>query len=369
MQTSRLRPGASPVRPSTVCRRVMKGERIMRQSRSIAIKAGLYVLTMAVIVYVVVFMNTPYMINQPGTAEEVKPIVSIKSGDKEEKGAFMLTTVSVSYANLWMLAISPFNKDAEVVRKEPDRNDAEYETEQRYYMSSSQSSAVMAAYRKAGVKYDVVSQYVFIIGLSKESEPKGNFRSGDIIRTVNGQPVKRFEDLAPSLQGKKPGDIVPVQLSRDGKTVEEQVELVQIVDAEGIRKAGLGVSVGEVLKVEAADKAKEVTFADTEIGGPSAGLMFTLEIYNQLTPGDLTKGHRIAGTGTISEDGTVGPIGGVQFKIVAAEREKAEIFFVPEANYKDAKAKAEKIGSKMELVPVKKLDDALNYLRALKPKG
>ncbi|KFN09233.1 SepM family pheromone-processing serine protease [Paenibacillus macerans] len=341
----------------------------MRQSRSIAIKAGLYVLTMAVIVYVVVFMNTPYMINQPGTAEEVKPIVSIESGDKEEKGAFMLTTVSVSYANLWMLATSPFNKDAEVVRKEPDRNDAEYETEQRYYMSSSQSSAVMAAYRKAGVKYDVVSQYVFIIGLSKESEPKGNFLSGDIIRAVDGQPVKRFEDLAPSLQGKKPGDIVPVQLSRDGKTVEEQVELVQIVDAEGIRKAGLGVSVGEVLKVEAADKAKEVTFADTEIGGPSAGLMFTLEIYNQLTPGDLTKGHRIAGTGTISEDGTVGPIGGVQFKIVAAEREKAEIFFVPEANYKDAKAKAEKIGSKMELVPVKKLDDALNYLQALKPKA
>ncbi|RRJ65300.1 PDZ domain-containing protein [Paenibacillus oralis] len=338
----------------------------MRQSRSIAIKAGLYVLTMAVIVYVVVFMNTPYMINQPGTAEEVKPIVSVKSGDTEEKGAFMLTTVSVSYANLWMLATSPFNKDAEVVRKEPDRNDKEYETQQRYYMSSSQSSAVMAAYRKAGVKYDVVSQYVFIVGLSKESEPKGSFQSGDIIRQVNGQPVKRFEDLAPLLQGKKPGDVVPVQLSRSGKTVEEQVELVQIVDAEGARKAGLGVSVGEVLKVEAADKTKEVTFADTEIGGPSAGLMFTLEIYNQLTPGDLTKGHRIAGTGTISEDGTVGPIGGVQFKIVAAERKKAEIFFVPEANYKEARAKAEEIGSKMELVPVQKLDDALNYLQALK---
>lgn len=323
---------------------------------------------MAVIVYVVVFMNTPYMINQPGTAEEVKPIVSVKSGDTEEKGAFMLTTVSVSYANLWMLATSPFNKDAEVIRKEPDRNDKEYETEQRYYMSNSQSSAVMAAYRKAGVKYDVVSQYVFIIGLSKENEPKGNFLSGDIIRQVNGQPVKKFEDLAPLLQGKKPGDVVPVQLSRSGKTVEEQVELVQIVNAEGVRKAGLGVSVGEVLKVEATDKTKEVTFADTEIGGPSAGLMFTLEIYNQLTPGDLTKGHRIAGTGTISEDGIVGPIGGVQFKIVAAEREKAEIFFVPEANYKEAKAKAEAIGSKMKLVPVKKLDDALNYLQALKQK-
>jgi PDZ domain-containing protein len=77
----------------------------------------------------------------------------------------------------------------------------------------------------------------------------------------------------------------------------------------------------------------------------------------------------VAGTGTIAEDGTVGAIGGVQFKIVASDREKAEIFFVPEANYKVAKAKAEEIGSKMKLVPVKTLDDALDYLASLEPKA
>lgn len=341
----------------------------MRQSRSRALKAGLYVLTLAIIIYVVVYMSTPYMINQPGTAEEIKPMVSIKAGDPEEKGAFMLTTVSVSYANVWMLATARFNKHAEVVRKEPDRNDEEYETQQRYYMSSSQSNAIMAAYNKAGVKYDVVSEYVFIVGLSKENAPKGDFHSGDIIRQVNDQPVTRFEDLGTLLQGKKAGDRVPVQLERNGKTVEQQVELVEIKDAGGGHKAGLGVTVGELRKVEAADKDQEVSFANTRIGGPSAGLMFTLEIYNQLTPGDLSKGYRIAGTGTIAEDGTVGSIGGIQFKIVASDRKQAEIFFVPEENYKDAKAKAAEIGSAMKLVPVKKLDDALDYLQALEPKA
>ncbi|MNW48294.1 Lon protease [compost metagenome] len=339
-----------------------------RQSRSIFIKSVLYFATLAVVVYVLVYMPTPYMINKPGTAEEVKPMVIVESGDPEEKGAFMLTTVSVSYANLAMLVTSRFNKHAEVVRKEPDRNEKEYETQQRYYMSSSQSSAVMAAYHHAGIEYSVVPEYVFVIGLSKTITPKGDFQSGDKIIKVNGQAVDRFEDLAAILQEKKPGDVVPVQLERQGESIKQEIELVNISPEGDSVKAGLGVSVGEVREVQPKEAVNEVKFADTRIGGPSAGLMFTLEIYNQLTPGDLSKGYRVAGTGTMAEDGTVGTIGGVQFKIVASDREKAEIFFVPEANYKDARAKADAIGSTMKLVPVKTVDDALSYLKELPDK-
>lgn len=337
----------------------------MRQSRSGFIKAGLYIITLAIIVYVVVYMPTPYMINQPGTAEEIKPMVTIPAGDPEEEGTFMLTTVSVSYANIAMLATSRFQAHTEVVRKEPDRNEKEYATQQHYYMSSSQSNAIMAAYNLANVEYEVVPEYVFVVGLSKTFAPKGDFQSGDIISMVDGRPVERFEDLPELLQGKKSGDRVEVVLSRNGKEIRHQVELVEIGQDSALPKAGLGVSVGEVRKVMPTDKNKEVKFADTRIGGPSAGLMFTLEIYNQLTPGDLSKGYRIAGTGTISEDGTIGSIGGVQFKIVASHREKAEIFFVPEANYKDAKAKADEIGTTMKLIPVKHADEALQYLEAL----
>ncbi|SDE71226.1 PDZ domain-containing protein [Fontibacillus panacisegetis] len=339
-----------------------------RQSRSIFIKSVLYFITLAILVYVLVYMPTPYMINKPGTAEEVKPMVTISGGDPEEKGTFMLTTVSVSYANIAMLVTSQFNKHAEVVRKEPDRNEQEYETQQRYYMNSSQSSAIMAAYLKSGIEYSVVPEYVFVIGLSKTIMTKGNFQSGDKIVKLNGQRVNRFEDLGAILQGKSPGDAVSVQLERQGESIDQEVELVKISKEGDAVKAGLGVSVGEVRKVQPKESAHEVEFSNTRIGGPSAGLMFTLEIYNQLTPGDLSKGYRVAGTGTMAEDGTVGPIGGVQFKIVASDREKAEIFFVPEDNYKDAKAKADAIGTKMKLVPVKTVDDALKYLNTLPTK-
>ncbi|MNC58959.1 Lon protease [compost metagenome] len=123
--------------------------------------------------------------------------------------------------------------------------------------------------------------------------------------------------------------------------------------------------IGAVQKVEPKVAGKVVSFVDTNVGGPSAGLMFTMEIYNQLTPGDLSKGHRIAGTGTIDADGNVGAIGGVKHKIVAADREKAEVFFVPVKNYDEAKARADKIGTDMLLVPVSTLDEALKYMEKL----
>lgn len=338
---------------------------VRSQSKSIVIKSVLYFISLAIVTYVLVYMPTPYMINKPGTAEEIKPMVTISKGDPEENGTFMLTTVSVSYANLAMLFTSRFNEHAEVVRKEPDRNEEEYATQQRYYMNNSQSSAVLAAYNHAGIEYSVVPEYVFVIGLSKTITTKGDFRPGDKIVSVDGRKMDRFEDLSSSMQGKAPGSVVSVEIDRGGKIIKQEVELVEIGKEGDVIKAGFGVSVGEVRKVEPKQAEQEVIFENTRIGGPSAGLMFTLEIYNQLTPGDLSKGYRIAGTGTMNEDGEVGAIGGVQFKIVASDRKQAEIFFVPEVNYKDAKAKAEEIGSKMKIISVKTVDDALAYLSSL----
>jgi PDZ domain-containing protein len=97
-------------------------------------------------------------------------------------------------------------------------------------------------------------------------------------------------------------------------------------------------------------------------GGPSAGLMFTLGVYNALTPGDITGGRVIAGTGTINLDGTVGPIGGVQQKVVAAELAGAHYFLVPTGNYADAKAAAHGI----QVVEIKTAAQAVQFLKSLK---
>ncbi|MBP2001169.1 PDZ domain-containing protein [Paenibacillus shirakamiensis] len=343
---------------------------MQQRSSKTLLKSTIYVIIVAILVYVIVYLPTPYMIEQPGTAEEVKPMIKVKVGDPEEKGTFMLTTVSVTYANLALLAMSRFNRQSEIVEKPKDQGTKEYETQQVYYMTDSQSNAMTEAYNLAKVPYQIVPEYVFIVALSKDPAPKGNFVSGDIVREIEGKALTRFEDLSSALRGHKVGDHVQVLLERDGKRMNENVELIPLKDAAtGEVRAGLGVSLGEYRKVKANDPNKQVEFASTQIGGPSAGLMFTMEIYNQLTPGDLSKGYRIAGTGTIGTDGSVGPIGGVQFKIVAANREKADLFFVPEKNYDIAKKKADEIGTNMKLISVKKAQDVLDYLSKLPPKS
>lgn len=331
-------------------------------------RAITYLFTLVVIVYVVVFMNTPYIIYQPGSASEVAPMIKVENADPAEEGTFMMTTVSASYANVALLAASFFNSNAEVVRKETrlgDKTEDEYAAEQVFYMNSSQSYSVQAAYHAAGIPYEDVVDYLYVFSVPAASN-KTQFEPGDKIISVEGQKVANPEALSKLLSTKKIGEQVAVSLLRNGKQVDEQVTLVEIKDKEGAAaRPGFGVTIAAVQKVQPKEKGKGVSFVDTNVGGPSAGLMFTMEIYNRLTPGDLTKGHRVAGTGTINAEGVVGPIGGVKHKIVAADHEGAEFFFVPIKNYEEAKMKAEAIGTSMKLVPVATLSEALNYMEKL----
>ncbi|MDR0269156.1 SepM family pheromone-processing serine protease [Paenibacillus sp.] len=333
----------------------------------------LYIFMVALLVYVTVYMPTPYIIYQPGSADEVKPMLSVQKGERDEKGTFMMTTVSASYANLVMLVVSAFNPNAEIDQKQSrlgNKSEDEYAAEQVYMMNDSQSSAVEAAYHEANVSYSIVPQYLFIFSTPEGDEARKNFKPGDHLSEVDGHPIRGNESLSSLLKSKKVGDQVTVKLIRDGKELEEKVNLIEIKDKNTNQmRPGLGVTIATMQKVEPKDPGLQVNFANTRIGGPSAGLMFTMEIYNQLTEGDLTKGYQVAGTGTIDKDGNVGPIGGVQHKIVAADRKHAEIFFVPKENYADAKAKADKIKTNMKLVPVNTLEDAIHYMDSLQAKS
>ena len=130
-------------------------------------------------------------------------------------------------------------------------------------------------------------------------------------------------------------------------------------------------------------KQNQVQIDSSTIGGPSAGLMFTLEVMNQLTEHDMTKGYHVAGTGQVFEDGTIGPIGGIDFKVLSADREGVDIFFAPHneemenahvngerklTNYEVAKKVAEELGTSMKIVPVTHVTDAVHYLEQLPTK-
>ncbi|MBB3125819.1 PDZ domain-containing protein [Paenibacillus rhizosphaerae] len=350
-----------------------EGNHMRQPRRREGLRLLLYIFVVAVMVYVCVYMPTPYIIYQPGSANEVKPMLSIAKGDTEERGTFMMTTVAASYANIAMLVMSVFNPNDEVDKKQArlgDLSEDEYAAEQVYMMSDSQSSAMEAAYREAKVPFSIVPEYLFVFSTPDDSVNNQYFKPGDRIEKVNGKPVPDNTALADILKTMNVGDEVTVKLLRSGKTLEEKLKLIPIKDEKtGGTRAGLGVTIATMQAVKTKDPGHQVQFKDTRIGGPSAGLMFSMEIVNQLTPGDLTKGYRVAGTGTIDKSGTVGAIGGVQHKIVAADREKADIFFVPKDNYNEAKAKADQIKTKMKLVQVSTLEQAMDYMNQLQAKS
>lgn len=337
----------------------------MLRSRLPRLRTPAYLLCLALLVYVVIYMPTSYTIERPGSADEIKPMVRVVGADPEENGSFMMTTVSVTYANLALLGMSLFDEDADIGKRNRDQDDDEYRITQQYYMNSSQSSAVAAAYREAGVPFDVETDYVFITTVPDHDPQQKEFVAGDKLIAVEGRKVITLDGLRKLLESYSVGDTVSVSMERNGRPLEQQVKLVDIPNEDGTTRPGFGVSTGEVMRIDPNDPADEVEFTRTQVGGPSAGLMFTLEIYNQLTAGDLTRGYRIAGTGTIKSDGTVGEIGGVQHKIVAAERKGADLFFVPEGNYEVAEEKLKDTDSSMKLVSVATLQNALDYIDKL----
>ena len=109
------------------------------------------------------------------------------------------------------------------------------------------------------------------------------------------------------------------------------------------------------------DLPVQVTVDSGSVGGPSAGLAFTLGIMDVMTPGSITGGHKVATTGTINPDGTVGPIGGIEQKVIAVKRSGAELFIVPRSEYDDA----EKYAGSLRIEPVDNIDDALAVLATL----
>lgn len=339
----------------------------MKHKRKLNIgKIGIAVLLLA---FLAAFYKLPYYVSTPGSAETLEQFVEVEDGI-EADGSFMLTTIRMGRANIYTYAwakIADYHKiyELEQIRSQ-DETDEEYTVRQLKLMDDSQTSAILNGYKKAGYEAKVKVEGIYVLQIAKGKPADGVLNPGDRIIKVDGSEIESSEFFIDYISSKKAGDQVKLEIKRDNKNI---VKTLQLEMLEETGKVGVGITLVEDRSVET-DRDIEID-ADS-IGGPSAGLMFTLEIFNQLTEEDYTKGKKIAGTGTISDDGTVGPIGGVDQKIVAADRADAEVFFAPnqegaeESDYKLAVKTAEEIGTDMIIVPVDTVDDALDYLKSMK---
>lgn len=307
--------------------------------------------------------RVPYVALGPGPTYDT--LGSVDSGDPvleiegrrtyPTDGHLDLTTVGVQPRLTLAQALQGwFARDLAVVPREvvfpPGRTDEEVDAENAAAMEASQSDAIGAAAQELGLR-PVVS----VQELSEGAAARGRLEPGDVLTAVDGEPIADAAELRERISSRKPGEAVRVTFERDGRTTSVEIVTAAATDDSG--RAVIGVLTEERYPLD-------VTIHLEDVGGPSAGLMFALGILDKLGPESLTAGKHIAGTGEISPDGTVGPIGGIAQKLIAAKRKGAVAFLVPEDNCAEAAASDPPDG--LTLVRVGTLDEALDGLAALR---
>lgn len=323
---------------------------------------------LVILMLVGTFLPLPYYIYRPGTADPLNEVVLVENRDEQsETGDFHLVTVRGSQATpiQFMLAqFDPFQEVYDIDDVFPEGYDRDnYMSEQLLVMENSQQAATLIAFDLAGVDYNVDYEGVYVVNVMEGMPANDVLKMGDKILAVEGEKVKDANHLIKMVDAGQVGDKLTFTVKRDENTFDETIELVSFPNEEGF-----GIGIHLVTNREVA-LSREVEFSSGDIGGPSAGLVLTLELYDQLTAGDLTQGKKIAGTGEIDYDGNVYRIGGVDKKVVAADEAGCQIFFAPnegghdESNYSIAKETAEAIETDMVIVPVDTVKDALDYLK------
>ncbi|SFL68025.1 YlbL family protein [Geodermatophilus ruber] len=305
----------------------------------------------------------PYVAQVPGptfnTLGEVdgEPIISVEGRERNEtEGELTLTTVGVSRAGLSLVEAVQgwFDSEVSVVPEEsvypPDRTEEETREANRQAFLTSEEAAEAAALGELGYPVKVV-----VRGLAEDSPSEGLLEEGDAIESVDGRPTPDTETLDEVLSAIPGGSTVPVGYTRLGQPGTASVTTRPAQDRPG--------SMLGVLVREQPSAPFDVDIRVEDVGGPSAGLMLALGILDLVGDTDLTGGAKVAGTGTIDAEGAVGPIGGIQLKMVAASDIGAELFLVPADNCADAVA-APQPG--LTIARVATLDDALDALADLR---
>ena len=312
------------------------------------------------------WMPVPFVTLAPGPVTDTlgqvdgAPLIEIEGRETyPASGRLQLTTVEetprlnlISALQDWLAsdrAVVP----SELVRP-PGTSQEEIREENTQAMLESQDQATAAALAELGIEPTGTS--VAIHDVPEDSPAAGLLQRGDIITAVGGVPVTDQQGLRDEIAKVRPGEPVEVTFRRGEETSTVSITTRPATDEPDRPMIG-------VTTTEKRTYPFTVRIRISDVGGPSAGLMFALGIVDLLTPGDLTGGRTIAGTGTIDTEGKVGPIGGIQQKILGAREAGATVFLVPSANCADA-VRMNVDG--IQLVTVDSLSGALDALEALR---
>ena len=324
------------------------------------IKENKIELIVSIFILVFFLFPLPFYIQKPGGLIDVENRIEIEDAD-EAKGSFNMTYVTEMKATPITYLLALILKDWDIQKEEDLVMEGQTMEELYYYskllMKQGNSFAKVIAYKEANLEYEITSNEYSVVLVDKEAIT--DLKVGDTITHINGVKVNNYDEITETILNSNVGDTLTFKVINDEK---EYTRYGTLRDVEG--KTMLGVSILENIDVKTKPNC-DITFKSDE-SGPSGGLITTLQIYDKLVEGDLTKGKKISGTGTIELDGTIGSIGGVKYKILGAEKKKADIFLVPAGeNYEEAiKIKNER-NLDIEVVSIEKFTDAIEYLNSL----
>lgn len=314
--------------------------------------------------FIILLMNIPvnYYITIGGGASDVSSRIKVNDSYKSE-GSFNISYVTQLDGNVFSFLLSYIipsweREDANLYKYDTKESLEDVEFRSNLDLKTANGTATYWAYTLANKKVELKSSKLYII-TTFDSEYESPLKVQDQILSMDDITYDNIDDYKMYLQTRELTDKVRVKVIRNGK--EEELEC-PLYESNGHKILGVGLQYVREYKT---DPKVNITFKSRE-SGPSGGLITTLEIYNQLTKKDLTKGKTIAGTGTIEEDGTIGQIGGIEHKILGAEKAGAEVFISPSGkNYKDAKKYIKEKKLKIKLIEATNIDETIKKLEDL----
>lgn len=317
-----------------------------------------YISIIIIVISTIVFLIPfPYYINAPGGLIDMSN--RIKMDDAYvSKGSINMAYVTELKATIPTLIVAYFKKTWDIVKIEDIKYDnqtiEEMNFRNRMLLKEAGNNAIIVAYNKLGKTAKIINQDLVITYIDEQADT--DLSIGDVILEVEGFKVNTYDQLTSIVQKYEEGDTINVKVKNNNKITDKTATLYFAYD-----KVVIGIVLTPDITLET-NPDIELVFEKSE-SGPSGGLMTAIAIYDSLTKKDLTRGKTIVGTGTLDINGNVGNIGGVEYKLIGAVKEKADIFLVPSgSNYEDALKLKKKNDYNITIVSIKTFDQAIDYL-------
>ena len=307
------------------------------------------------ILVLLMYIRLPYYAMAPGGTIDITDRVVMDNYTSESKGSINMLYVSeyeITPLTYVIAKLSSWQIEKEQTRKISNETIEEINERDKIMRDNSLDIATMVAYQNASKKIEIKDKKNIIIATTRDN----GLKIGDIITKVDNIKCNDIKEIQNIISKKAIGDEIKFTIIRNNK----EKEITTKVSKEGNTKV-VGVIIITEYEYDT-DPQIDIKFKNTERGA-SGGLMLTLTIYNAISDEDIIKGRNIAGTGTISADGSVGEIDGIKYKIMGAAKNKMDIVFVPSANYEEAIKTKEKYNYKLNIIKVDNFSEAVEYLK------